>query len=102
MPIIWTSITLRHSTMSMVLRREILPFGSLQILTKELPSHQFIGHIGGDDFVVLLNNPSSMHKVIQALERFEKEILSFYTNEHRMRGVFAQKTEMEIWRSFLL
>ncbi|SFN95133.1 GGDEF domain-containing protein [Proteiniclasticum ruminis] len=55
-------------------------------LTKELPSHQFIGHIGGDDFVVLLNDPSCIHKVLQAVERFEKEILSFYTNEDRTHG----------------
>lgn len=55
-------------------------------LTKELPSNQFIGHIGEDDFVVLLNDPSCIHKLLQVVERFQKEILSFYTNEDRVHG----------------
>ena len=57
-----------------------------ELLSKELPSHQFIGHIGGDDFVILMDDPSCIHKVDQVVERFEHEILSFYAKEDRLRG----------------
>lgn len=48
------------------------------ILRELIPTDQFIGHIGGDDFIVILDGykAEAYFKVI--IEKFESEVLSFY------------------------
>lgn len=46
----------------------------------------FIGHIGGDDFVVIVN-PEKMEQVCQKIiEEFDRNIPSLYDDEDRKRG----------------
>ncbi|MBL4931307.1 GGDEF domain-containing protein [Clostridium paridis] len=52
------------------------------------PQGPFVGHIGGDDFVCIVQQPyedcTSLCKRI--IERFDKEILDFFSDEHKSDG----------------
>lgn len=51
----------------------------------------FIGHIGGDDFIVLFQSADWEARCQRALERFEKAILTFFSDEERMRNGYFSK-----------
>jgi len=52
----------------------------------------FIGHIGGDDFVII-TTADRYEKICRAIiEAFDKEILNFYDSEDRKRGHILAKT----------
>jgi len=52
----------------------------------------FIGHIGGDDFVII-TGPDSFEKICPTiLDTFDKTILDFYDLEDRKRGSILGKT----------
>lgn len=55
-------------------------------LLEEIPHNQFIGHIGGDDFVVVLDGYFTDQYFDHLLERFEKSIIEFYKEEDIKRG----------------
>jgi diguanylate cyclase (GGDEF)-like protein len=57
-----------------------------KILVEEVLPSQFIGHIGGDDFVVLFENIREKECIPRIQERFEKEVLSYYSENHRRQG----------------
>lgn len=51
----------------------------------------FVGHIGGDDFI-FLTTPDKVEEVCPAiLQAFEKEIVGFYSKEDVRRGYFVAK-----------
>jgi diguanylate cyclase (GGDEF)-like protein len=58
-----------------------------KILVDEIPKGaSFVGHIGGDDFIVL-SDPERMEKTAaHACSRFDKIVPSFYSVEDRERG----------------
>ena len=61
-----------------------------EILTGTVESYgasgDFVGHIGGDDFVVI-GDPDGMKAMAEAIiDRFEKEKMSFYNEIDRVRG----------------
>ena len=61
-----------------------------EILTATVDAHgapaDFVGHIGGDDFVII-GEPEGMKLMSEVIiERFEKEKLSFYNEIDRVRG----------------
>lgn len=49
-------------------------------------SHYFIGHIGGDDFVAIINNNDYEEICQNIILEFDKRIMDFYTEEDRKRG----------------
>lgn len=53
---------------------------------------QFIGHIGGDDFIVLYDYHIDPHKLDQIVETFDAEVLKFYNPEDRQRGYISART----------
>ena len=57
-----------------------------------VPSEQFIGHIGGDDFIVLFDYHIHPQKFDHLVETFEKEVLKFYSPEDRQRGYISAQT----------
>lgn len=62
----------------------------------------FIGHIGGDDFV-LIAEPESAHRMCrQIAEQFGERILKFYAEEDRQRGYIVAKDRQGQQRSFPL
>lgn len=62
----------------------------------------FIGHIGGDDFIVVVE-PREAKKMCQTiLKEFDLCSLNFYSEEDRQRGFFTGKDRSGITRNFPL
>jgi len=53
---------------------------------KHSPKNYFVGHIGGDDFVLLLGIPEAEKTAKAITEEFDRTIPSFYTETDRARG----------------
>lgn len=53
------------------------------------PKLDFIGHIGGDDFVLLLQSPNWQARCEQALRSFEQATELMFTEEHRSAGGYT-------------
>ncbi|MDP2759609.1 MAG: phosphodiesterase [Sideroxyarcus sp.] len=53
------------------------------------PKLDFIGHIGGDDFVLLLQSPNWRVRCEQALRSFEQAALLMFTEKHRSAGGYT-------------
>ena len=69
---------------------EMLGFAA-QLLTRTVADagdvdNDFVGHVGGDDFVIV-TVPSRVEKICEAITtRFDVEVVRFYTEEDRERG----------------
>ncbi|HUW50132.1 MAG TPA: GGDEF domain-containing protein [Sulfuricella sp.] len=50
------------------------------------PDHDFIGHIGGDDFIILFQSPDWEARCRNALDCFAGAILEFFSAKDRARG----------------
>lgn len=60
-----------------------------RMLQEVCGEHDFVGHVGGDDFILVLD-PAEARACCEAiLERFARFIPSFYTTAHRRAGGFA-------------
>ena len=55
------------------------------------PRRDFIGHIGGDDFLVLFQSEDWEARCRMVLDAFAAAIPQHYTSEHRARGGFASE-----------
>ena len=54
-----------------------------KILSQYLPlTDGFLGHIGGDDFIVVLNHLDYMDYCNQVINEFDEKIKHFYSDEH--------------------
>ena len=56
------------------------------ILRRHVPDFEFIGHVGGDDFVVIINSIVDSEYFSSIINDFEKEVLAFYTKEALLKG----------------
>lgn len=52
------------------------------------PEQDFVGHIGGDDFVVIFRSPDWKQRCQHILEDFETAVPLFYTTEHQQSQGF--------------
>jgi diguanylate cyclase (GGDEF)-like protein len=60
----------------------------------------FIGHVGGDDFVVI-TTPEFMREIsTEIINQFDKRIPDFYDSEERQRGYILGKTRQGIEMEF--
>ena len=55
------------------------------------PQIDFVGHIGGDDFIILFRSEDWEQRCKAILETFEREIQHFYSNEDRERGGYLSE-----------
>ncbi|MHB1620353.1 MAG: EAL domain-containing protein [Sulfuricella sp.] len=55
------------------------------------PDQDFIGHIGGDDFIILFQSADWEARCQRALERFANAILEFFSAEDRARQGYTAK-----------
>jgi len=62
----------------------------------------FIGHIGGDDYIFLTHPDHAEMICQQIIERFDREIPAFYTDEDRERGHFQARDRYGVERQFPL
>jgi len=64
----------------------------IRLMAKILRAHtaddtHFIGHIGGDDFVVIFNKPSTAEQFCERIvAQFDAEVAPFYHHEDQQRG----------------
>ncbi len=56
-----------------------------------IPTDQFIGHIGGDDFVVILNDHKTDAYFKDIVDKFESEVLAFYNQTDIEKGYVIAK-----------
>ncbi|QBF27984.1 GGDEF domain-containing protein [Pseudomonas tructae] len=52
------------------------------------PSRDFVGHIGGDDFMLVLGSEDWQQRLQRLLEDFQKQCRRFYRAEHLQAGCF--------------
>ncbi len=67
---------------------EVIQFTAkiLLMTSREVDPNAFVGHIGGDDFVVI-SSPEKIEQIAQkVIERFDSEIKNFYDPEAREKG----------------
>jgi diguanylate cyclase (GGDEF)-like protein len=50
------------------------------------PQADFVGHLGGDDFVVIFRSPDWETRLQALVQRFEASVQSFYSEEHQVMG----------------
>ncbi len=75
----------------------------LESFRKENPDRVFVGHVGGDDFVVLLWNMSLgevKEKLLKLLKNLQEKLLEFYSPEDRKRGYFVARDREDELREF--
>nr|WP_255604591.1 GGDEF domain-containing protein [Rheinheimera maricola] len=61
-----------------------------QIIQSEIePAIDFVGHIGGDDFIVLFANLDSAEAAESILRRFSQRVRHYYLPEHLQMGGFS-------------
>jgi len=60
----------------------------------------FVGHIGGDDFVVIAAPETAIDTAKAIIERFDKEIVVLYNEDDLQRGYIVSKDRDGITREF--
>ena len=55
------------------------------------PSRDFIGHIGGDDFIILFQSDDWEQRCRAILDQFAVEVVQFYNEEDRERGGYMSE-----------
>lgn len=53
------------------------------------PMHDFVGHIGGDDFMLVLGATDWREKLSRLIEGFQNQCRRFYREEHLQAGCFV-------------
>ncbi len=75
----------------------------LSLFEKEDPNKRFVGHIGGDDFIILLwgeDVSKLVEELLDLIKNLQKELLAFYSQEDRERGYFVGRDREENLREF--
>jgi len=73
-----------------------------RVVHREGTPGDLIGHIGGDDYVVLTTLEMGEKVAEQLIVEFEKMVPSFYNEEDRKKGCFVGKDRFGIERTFPL
>lgn len=72
------------------------------IIKNHIPGNQFVGHVGGDDFVVILDYHIEQGFFRGIANQFEKEVLSFYNAEDIQMGYISARNRRGIVERFPL
>jgi diguanylate cyclase (GGDEF)-like protein len=62
-----------------------------QLLAEIIPLYDFVGHIGGDDFVAMLNTYDVEKLCMTFIKLFDQGICNFYSNEDVKKGFIVTK-----------
>jgi EAL domain-containing protein (putative c-di-GMP-specific phosphodiesterase class I)/GGDEF domain-containing protein len=66
------------------------------------PSRDFVGHIGGDDFLLVLGPEDWRKRLNQLLDDFQRQCLRFYRPEHLEAGCFIAPNRQGVRQEFPL
>lgn len=62
-----------------------------ECLTSHLPEDQFVGHVGGDDFVVILTEGDAKSYCAAVISEFKNSTVHYYSREDLERGYIVTK-----------
>ncbi|HEX7683796.1 MAG TPA: phosphodiesterase [Trinickia sp.] len=65
---------------------EVLKFAAAVLADVCDPTRDFLGHVGGDDFLILFQSDDWHARVVRAIEAFNTGALHFYADEDRAAG----------------
>lgn len=65
---------------------EIISYTAKLLLNHVDQNFDFVGHIGGDDFIVIFQSEDWQTRCKQILSSLEKDIVEFYDDEHKAAG----------------
>lgn len=65
---------------------EVLKFAASVLTDAHDPACDFLGHVGGDDFLILFQSDDWQRRVLQAIERFNAGVARFYAAPDRQAG----------------
>ncbi len=71
-------------------------------ISKNTGNNQFIGHIGGDDFVIILDNYDAEPVCKSIIENFERDVLSHYNENDVKNGYIITQNRHGITEKFPL
>lgn len=66
------------------------------------PSRDFVGHIGGDDFLLVLGPEDWRKRLNQLLDDFQSQCRRFYRSEHLEAGCFIAPNRQGVRQEFAL
>ncbi|ABW18546.1 GGDEF domain-containing protein [Alkaliphilus oremlandii] len=72
------------------------------ILKESIPSNEFIGHIGGDDFIAIIFQSDTTQLCEVIIKRFDEMVLHFYNQNDLKRGYIITKNRHGIEETFPL
>ncbi|MDD4263704.1 MAG: GGDEF domain-containing protein [Firmicutes bacterium] len=72
------------------------------VLREKIPTNQFIGHIGGDDFLVILDSHKTQDDFKGIVELFESDVLAFYNQTDIENGYITAISRYGIEEKFPL
>ncbi|MBC3888558.1 EAL domain-containing protein [Acetobacterium paludosum] len=73
-----------------------------QILKSKIPDDDFIGHIGGDDFVAIVSKKKTEQLCTTIIAAFNENVVRFYNKEDALRGYITSKNRNDIEENFPL
>ncbi len=73
-----------------------------RILKNHMPQNAFLGHIGGDDFIAILDASDVDAVCAGVIKEFDQAVPSFYNNEDLDRGYLTVKNRKLIEENFPL
>lgn len=73
-----------------------------KILNKEINEQNFLGHVGGDDFVLILQPDGWREKLERILTIFTADTATMYKPEDRLRGYIVAEDRQGIEKNFAL
>lgn len=72
------------------------------ILKESLPADQFIGHIGGDDFIAVVENSDIDMVCDKIISQFDSSTVNFYSAEDLEKGFILSKNRHGVEESYPL
>jgi diguanylate cyclase (GGDEF)-like protein len=57
-----------------------------QMLQEEAGPDDLVGHVGGDDFILVMRSPDWQARCLRMMDRFEASVAAFYDPQHRELG----------------
>lgn len=73
-----------------------------ELITEHLPKGEFAGHVGGDDFVVMLNTYDAQPYCAQVIRDFDEMVLQYYNAEDIQKGYITAENRHGVVEKFPL
>jgi len=74
----------------------------VKILSQHIDKQGFLGHVGGDDFILILQSDDWHDKLERVLSMFSAESTMMYRQEDRLRGHIVAEDRQGIEKNFAL